>query len=181
MMKKLILLTLMFSSVINYAQEEKENYSEDIFGLKVGLIGVWINYEQSLSTNMTLNTEIGYEGGFLKGTNNKFDYIFTTIFSLEPRYYYNFHRRQEKNKKINNNSANYIGAEMFFVPNLLSSTNRNNVSVNKSFGFIPKYGLRRNISDNLSLEFAFGIGYVWGENRINGLTSAFDFRINMKL
>jgi hypothetical protein len=175
------ILTVIFIITIFSAHSQENNKLEDLFGLKVGLIGGWISYEKALNNNFTLNGEIGYEGAFLKGTNNKTDYVFTTIFSIEPRYYYNFSKRQEKGKKTKNNSANYIGSELFYVPDLLSSTNRKNLDINKSFGIIPKYGLRRNISDSLVFEFAIGIGYTWGENDINGVTSALDLRLNLKL
>ena len=92
-MKK-IFFVLFFATTLTYAQKNN-NSSEDIFGIKIGLIGGWLNYEKSLSEKITLNTEIGYEGGFLKGTDNKIDYIFTTTFSIEPRYYYNFEKRKE--------------------------------------------------------------------------------------
>jgi hypothetical protein len=178
-MKKILTIAFIFTMFISFSQENRN--TEDIFGIKVGLIGGWINYEKALNKNLTINGEIGYEGGFLKGINSKVDYVFTTIFSVEPRYYYNFEKRQNKGKKTDNNSANYISSEFFYVSDLLSSTNRENLGVNKSFGIIPKYGLRRTISGNLSFEFAFGIGYAWGENNINGVTSALDLRLNLKL
>lgn len=175
------ILTVIFLSAFftTFSQENKK--AEDIFGLKAGLIGGWVSYEKAINESFTLNSEIGYEGGFLKGSNDKVDYVFTTIFSLEPRYYYNFNKRQEKGKNTNNNSANYISSEIFYVPDLLSSTNRENLDVNKSFGIIPKYGLRRSISKNLIFEFAIGIGYAWSENDINGVTSTLDLRVNLKL
>jgi len=178
-MKK-IFFVLFFATTLTYAQKNN-NSSEDIFGIKIGLIGGWLNYEKSLSEKITLNTEIGYEGGFLKGTDNKIDYIFTTTFSIEPRYYYNFEKRKEKGKKTNNNSANYFSTEIFYVSDLLSSSNRNNLKIIKSFSLIPKYGLRRVLSEKLNFEFAFGLGYSWGENSINGIASSLDLRINLKL
>lgn len=177
---KNILTAIFFITFFNiYSQDNKK--VEDILSLKAGLIGGWVSYEKTISNNLTLNNEIGYEGGLLRGTNNKIDYVFTTIFSMEPRYYYNFKRRQEKRKNTNNNSANYISSEIFYVPDLLSSTNRENLDVNKSFGIIPKYGIRRSISDKLIFEFAIGIGYAWGENDVNGVTSTLDLKISLKL
>lgn len=178
-MKNFLTTTFILTMFISFSQENK--YAEDVLGVKIGLIGGWINYEKALNDNVTINSEIGYEGGFLKGTNNKVDYVFTTIFSLEPRYYYNFEKRHNKEKKTVNNSANYLSSEIFYVSDLLSSTNRDNLGVNQSFGIIPKYGLRRVISGDLSFEFAFGIGYAWGANSINGVASALDLRINLKL
>jgi len=178
-MKKI--LTVVFLSIFFITYAQNKNKTEDIFGVKVGFIGGWVSYEKALNHKFTLNSEVGYEGGFLKGTNNNVDYVFTTIFSLEPRYYYNFKKRQDKGKSTNNNSANYISSEFFYVPDLLSATNRDNLSINKSFGIIPKYGLRRSISDNLIFEFAIGIGYAWRENDINGVVLALDLRVHLKL
>ena len=79
---------------------------------------------------------------------------------------------------MKNSNLGFISSS---VPDLLSSTNRENLDVNKSFGIIPKYGLRRSISKNLIFEFAIGIGYAWGENDINGVTSTLDLRLNLKL
>ena len=144
--------------------------------IKIGLIGGWLSYEKAISENFTIDTEIGYGGGFMKGTDDKTDYIFTLIISAEPRYYYNFNKRIEKGRKTLNNSANYLSAELFYVPDLLTATNRNNVTVNKSFGIIPKWGFRRSLSEKINFEFAIGIGYAWGENNIDGLTSALDLK-----
>ncbi|PQJ76669.1 hypothetical protein [Polaribacter glomeratus] len=94
---------------------------------------------------------------------------------------YNFEKRNEKGKNTNNNSANYFSKEIFYVSDLLSSTNRNNLTINKAFGLIPKYGLRRALSEKLNFEFAFGLGYSWGGNNINGIASSIDLRINLKL
>ncbi len=173
-MRKTILLVLLFIGSLTYYQENHK--AKDLFSIKAGLIGGWVSFEKAISENFTINTEIGYEGGFLKGTDNKVDYIFTSIISAEPRYYYNFNKRIEKGKKTLNNSANYLSAELFYIPDLLTSSNRTNVTVNKSFGIIPKWGLRRSLSEKLNFEFALGIGYAWGENNINGLTSTLDLR-----
>ena len=176
-MKKLITVVFFSLSSFVFSQEK----AVDVFSVKTGFIGAWISYEKALNDKFTLDAEIGYEGGFLKGTDNNIDYVFTTTFSLEPKYYYNFNRREKKGKKTINNSANYISSEIYYVPNLLSSTNRNNIEVNKSFGFLPKYGLRRSISESLTFEFAVGIGYVWGENNINTATFGLDLRLNLNL
>lgn len=179
-MKKILVAIFMITFFATNAQENTK--AEDIFTLKAGLIGGWISYEKALGDVFTLNSEVGYEGGFLRGTtNNKLDYVFTSTLSLEPRYYYNFNMRQNKGKSIKNNTANYISAELFYVPDVFSSTNRKNLQVQKSFGIIPKYGLRRNLSENLVFELAIGFGYLWGENNAKGRTAALDLRLCLNL
>ncbi len=177
-MKKIIILSGLLFAVCSYSQVEN-NGTEDLFGFKIGAVGAWINYEKSLTKKFTLNGEIGYEGGFLKGTDNDLDYIFTSTISLEPKYYYNILNRKSKNKNINKNAANYFGSEFCYVPNWLTSTNRNGVEVQESFLIVPKYGLRRSLSKKLSFEFAFGIGYILNKNSSDNITYVLDLRIHL--
>ena len=157
-MKKIIVLTFLGITLFSNAQEKQK--LKDLFNAEAGLIGVWINYEKTLNDKFTLNTELGYAGGVLKGTDNRsIDYIFTTIFSLEPRYYYNFNKRLEKSKNVTNNAANYFTTEFYYVPNWLTKSNRLDASVEPNFGIIPKWGVRRNLVQNLNFDFAIGIGY----------------------
>ncbi len=178
-MKKI--LTVLFLCIIFNAQSQESKHVENIFSIKAGAIGAWISYEKAFDAKFTVNSEIGYEGGMLKGTDDKIDYVFTTILSVEPRYYYNLNKRQAKGKNTNKNSANYLGAELLYVPDIFSATNRNNVYINKALSIIPKYGLRRSITNKLIFEFAFGVGYSWIENSQNGLTATMDLRINFCL
>jgi len=85
-------------------------------------------------------------------------------------------KRIKKSKNVNNNAANYISAELFFVPNILTITNRDNISYNKSFGIIPKYGIRRNISKRMSFEFALGLGYAWRDDGDSSISGALDLK-----
>jgi len=178
-MKKVILLTLLFTSISVFSQSN-EKKTTDIMSIKAGLIGGWFSYEKSISDKFTLNGEIGYEGGFFKGNNNV-NYAFTTVLNIESRYYYNLNKRIKNNKNTSNNAANYLSGSLFLVPNWFTSSDNDNLSINKSFGIITKYGIKRNISNNLSFEFAFGIGYSWGENNNNGFIPAFDLNIGFSL
>lgn len=178
-MKHILTLLMLSAFVFSFSQENKK--AEDIFGLKVGLIGGWISYEKALNDNFTVEAEVGYFGGFFKGTNSKLDYAFTSSIRLQPKYYYNFNRRQERGKNTNNNSANFIATEIYYIPDFLTSTNRDNINIVESFGIVPKYGLRRSISENLIFEFAAGVGYSWGENNNNGAIPALDLRLHWKL
>jgi hypothetical protein len=153
----------------------------DMLGIKVGPIGTWVHYERALNKDLTVNAEIGYEGSFFQGTKDKIDYAFSTTFSLEPRYYYNFVNRQKRGKNVDNNSANYLAAEIFYVPSLFTATNREDLQVNKTFGIIHKYGFRRVLSVSMNIECALGLGYAWIENKKNGATVGLDIKIHLKL
>ena len=176
-MGKIIVIVLMGITTFSIAQEKQK--LEDIFSVEIGLIGGWINYEKTLNEKFTLNTEFGYAGGILKGTNgHSLDYIFTTIFSLEPRYYYNFNKRLEKEKNITNNSANYLAIDFSYVPDWFTETNRQGAGVTSSISIIPKWGFRRNIIQNLNFDFATGLGYSSAKYRENNLQTVLDIRLS---
>lgn len=178
-MRKLLVLVCLLNLGFAYAQEEPQ--TEDTYGVKLGLIGAWGFYEKAIGNDFTLNSEIGYIGGFLRGTDAKLDYVFTSVINLEPRYYYNLKSRHNKGKDIAKNAANYLGVELYYVPDLLSSSNRAGIDVSKAFGLIPKYGFKRNLSELINFEFAFGIGYSWGEHNINGTVVGLDLRLGFNL
>lgn len=178
-MKKIFLWICLLSFGITQAQEAPQ--VEDRYGVSAGIIGVWGFYEKAITKDFSLHSQVGYHGGFMMGTDAKLDYVFTTSIRVEPRYYYNLSKRDAKGKSTSNNAGNYIALEGSYVPDLLSSSNRENVEVSKSLYLIPKYGLRRNISSVLSFEFAFGIGYTWGEHNIKGTAVALDLRFDLNL
>ena len=182
-MKKTIIASIVFMAITLYAKAQNEQTLVDRFSIKAGLIGVWVGYEKAFSDRFTLNSEIGYEGGFFGGSRheNNFNYISSMSLSVEPRYYYNVARRIRKGKRVRNNSANFISVEIFAVPDWLTSSNANNVNVVKTFGVVPKYGLNRSISEHLNFEFAIGFGYEWGENNYSGVAAALDLRLSFDL
>lgn len=178
-MKKIIVyIAFVLVSVSTFSQENQNLV--DRFSIKAGVVGVWVGYEKAFSDKFTLNSEIGYQGGFFGGSihENNFNYILTTYLSVEPRFYHNVARRLRKGKKVRNNSADFISAEIYYVPDWLTSSNSDNVSVVKVFGIIPKYGLNRSLSNNLNFEFAIGFGYAWGENNYTGVAGALDLRLS---
>jgi len=178
-MKRIFLLVCFLSFGI--AQAEEKPKTEDRFGVSAGIIGVWGFYEKAITKNFTLHSQIGYHGGFMMGTDSKLDYVFTTSIRAEPRYYYNLSKRDSKGKSTSNNAGSYLGLELSYLPDLLTSTNRKGVDVSKALNLIPKYGLRRNISSVVSFEFAFGVGYAWGEHNVNGTAVALDLRFDFNL
>lgn len=117
----------------------------------------------------------------MRGAANKLDYILTTIFSLEPRYYYNVERRISKNKKIINNSANFFALNLVLIPDIGTTTNRDGLGVDKSFALIPKYGFRRMLTDRLNFHFAIGIGYQWTDKSSDGVAVGLDLKIDFNL
>lgn len=176
MKKSVVFFAILFTSLI-YGQEESPS-TEDIFGAQVGLIGGWIHYEKSFKNNFTADASVGYFGGFLQGTDSKLDYVFTSSISVEPRYYYNFNKRVEKGKRTTNNAANFLAVNLSYIPDIGTTTNRSNVSIDPSFIILPKYGLRRTLSNVLNFHFAAGIGYQWSTRNSDGVTLGIDLKLD---
>lgn len=80
------LLLGVFSTHISNAQENnKNNEIKDIFSVKAGFLGAWLSYEKAITKNLSVNSEIGYEGG-LTGGNSDLDFILTSSLALEPKF-----------------------------------------------------------------------------------------------
>lgn len=175
-MKKIFVLFSFIVSITLFSQEK----ASDVLSAKVGLIGAWLSYEKAVSPSITLVGEVGYEGGFSYSYSSTFGsdlkYAFSTVFSLEGRYYYNFNKRIEKGKNTMNNAANFFGLEMSYAPDLGTIKNSDNYEFLKSFTIAPKYGFRRNLSEKFNFEFAAGPGYQWGENGNDGVVLSVDAR-----
>lgn len=177
-MKKLFFLTIIFTNTFLFSQSTK--HTTDVFSFKLGLIGSWVGYEKSLGNDFTIESEIGYLGGFYKRNNKSFKYIFTSEISVEPRYYYNFNRRIEKNKNITKNAANFVGFDINFVPDFLTSTNGDSVTIDESINLLPKWGLKRQLSDKIGFEFALGLGYsINFEKNNNDLLTGLDLKFSL--
>ncbi|NLN34065.1 MAG: hypothetical protein GX159_10790 [Flavobacteriaceae bacterium] len=173
-MKKTLLFLLLIIGITSYSQEK----ATDVFSAKLGLIGAWVGYEKALSPDFTINGEIGYEGGFFYSSwvSDRVNYVFTTTFSLEGRYYYNFNRRIEKGKNTMNNAANFLAVETDFTPGWATSSSVDNIYVLRTFTVSSKYGFRRNLSNRFNFELATGPGYQWAEGGSEGVILALDVR-----
>jgi hypothetical protein len=51
----------------------------------------------------------------------------------------------------------------------------------KSFGIVPKWGLKRYVSDNLSFEFALGVGYSFNAELDDDFVMALDLKFCLNL
>ena len=100
-----IISILIIMSFFAPAQNEK---TQNVHSIRVTFLGLSYAYEQSISRQSTVNFEFMVAAGF--GSNFMIgDYwLIVPKMRVEPRYYYNYNRRNEKMKKTINNSANYL-------------------------------------------------------------------------
>lgn len=83
-------------------------------------------------------------------------YILQPVLSVQPRYYYNLKKRENKNLKTTNNSANFLAFDIAYNSSLGNISNED-VHYYDSFAFSPIWSIRRNISDS-KFVYEAGIG-----------------------
>jgi len=131
---------LLTSSYFGFSQNTIDTSIEkSVFGVQIGLIGIWAHNELKLSNKLALRSEIA-----LSGVNST---SIRPLLALEPRLYYNLNNRATKGKRIDGNSGNYISLRtsyQFFDTGEIK--------------LVPTWGIRRNIGNHFNYEAGGGIG-----------------------
>lgn len=156
MKTKLLLSLLLVSSLINAQDVSVE---KSVNGVQVGLFGVWVHNESRLSNEIALRSEVGLDAGFFGGSVFIDDgFILAPSIKIEPRWYHNLKRRQDKGKRIDGNSGNFLGLKINYQPDWFTISNISDLSVVPTLSFIPNWGIRRNIGDHFNFETGIGVG-----------------------
>lgn len=154
------LFTLLLSTTL-FAQEK----ATDLFNANISVLGIGVQYEKALSEKFTAVGTLDYAGGFKYSYSDfygsDFEYILTTNLALEGRYYYNFNRRILKGKNTLNNSGNYLALKGTYMPDWLTYSNSENLTVNPQGMITFNYGLKRSFAENFFYEFYTGLGMTF--------------------
>jgi hypothetical protein len=154
--KAALVLYLMFTFLPSHAQ----GVEKSLFNVQTGLVGVWVNHEGRLGEKFALRTELGLEGVGAIRENQKDTYGLAPSINIEPRWYYNIIKRNEKGKNTTRNSANFLTVSFKFLPDLLIIGGGDNDYVPNQIAIVPKWGMRRAIANsNFNYELGGGIGY----------------------
>lgn len=161
-MKTKILFFIILISSFTQSQNTNNNLEKSIFNFQTGILGTWINNETKLSSSLTLRSEIGLDVGlftrdFSKNTTTTF---LTPVINLEPRFYYNINKRENKKKDTSNNGANFLTTSISYHPDWFVISSKDNITVYNQLSIIPKWGIRRTIAkSNFNFEAGIGLGY----------------------
>jgi hypothetical protein len=141
-------------------KSQNASVEKSTYGIQTGFLGIWLHNETKLSNSIALRSEIGFDSGiwggdFYDGTG----FLLTPVITLEPRLYYNLNKREEKSRRIEGNSGNFISLKTSYHPDWFVISNTDNVSVISDISIIPTWGIRRNIGKHFTYETGFGIGY----------------------
>lgn len=163
---------LVMSSYFGYSQGNSQNKTDvsvekSVFGIQIGLIGVWVHNELKLSNQFALRSEIGL-GGVNSGN-------IVPIVALEPRWYYNLNKRADNSKRIDGNTGNYISLRASYHFRTVSEAEENNV--NQIF-ISPTWGIRRSLGNHFNYEIGAGVGL--GYRRVIVFSSYVNLRIGYR-
>lgn len=136
---------------------------KSIYGVQIGVLGIWAHNESKLQKNVSLRTEVGFDTGLFSsnadysGTN--VGVVFIPSISLEPRIYYNLQKRKNKSNSIEKNSGNFIALKLNFRPDWFTLSNVKNTAVADNIAVIPKWGIKRTVWNHFTYELGAGLGY----------------------
>jgi len=165
------LFALLFTFSASQAQETQETpatvepggVEQSIGNAQAGLFGAWVSYEGRLSNTLAIRAEGGLDAGFYYTYLTK-----ETVFmagpsiNLEPRWYYNIKKRAAKGRNTANNSANFIGLSVKYLPDWFTLSNDKFYNIADQVLIVPKWSIRRHIgSSNFNYEAGIGIGYQY--------------------
>lgn len=157
-MKKIIyIITILL--VCHTIKAQNTGVEKSIYSIEAGVLGVWVNNEVRLSNEISLKSEFGMIAGFRGCSDCETQYVLAPEFTLEPRWYYNIEKRSATGKIIKNNSANFATFSFRYYPDWFVISNSTNAYVENQITIIPKWGIKRTISNsNFNYELGIGLG-----------------------
>ena len=157
-LKKLVLPSALLCLFFGNAQSDR-NVAEHFF--KINAINPGLEYEWGFAKDQTVNLGAGLQFG-ARGAGGSFDWVFVPAINLQYRYYYNFQRRLERNKRIRGNSANYIALAntTFLNERIIGNTELSG----GYFGHLgPVYGIQRTYKKGFNFNLKMGVGYYYDD------------------
>jgi hypothetical protein len=175
-LKTLCLSILCLTTFGAFAQEEG-NITTDV--TKLTFFNPGFSYEKSIGQKSTLhghlflNTSISYS--YSSSFGGDFDASLDPALLVQYRYYYNYKQRQQKGKRTDKNSLNYIS------PTFQSVYSKNAVASDHLVEFKRRpinvigvvWGLQRNYAKRFSLDLNLGLGYLFTTVTVQGTDQTF--------
>ena len=169
MKKIIILIVLVLFAVSLNAQKSKTYKTEKVW--RVNFLNPAIELEIPTGEKSTFSTSlgIGYDGGYpdLTYGGSGFIYIISPFMDLQYKNFYNFKKRIEKGKIIDNNSGNFISARLmikgYSITENVTRTSNFDFAIGPTWGIQRKYGQFHLLFDMGPLYYfdTKGNGNIW--------------------
>lgn len=179
-MKKIV-LTLALSAITFIGHSQNASVEKSVYGIQTGFLGIWVHNEAKLSNQIALRTEVGLDTG-IYGSDVIEGFLLSPTITLEPRWYYNLNKRENKSRRTDGNSGNFIAIKTTYHPDLFVISNEQNINFISDISIVPTWGIRRNIGNHFNYETGIGVGYLHYFNKDNVvLINEPDVAVNLHL
>ncbi|AOW08433.1 hypothetical protein [Flavobacterium gilvum] len=159
---KNFLLAIALCGLTITVKSQNASVEKSTFGIQTGLLGLWVHNETKLTNQIALRSELGLDSGIWGGDfYDKTGFSMTPVITAEPRWYYNLNKRENKSKRVDGNSGNFISLKTSYHPDWFVISNYDNVNIISDISIIPTWGIRRNIGKHFNYETGIGIGYQY--------------------
>ncbi|SHJ20692.1 hypothetical protein [Aquimarina spongiae] len=168
-MKKTIFIAILLGSILTAkAQDTQASGSQNasveksVFGIQAGFAGLWVHNELKLTNQLALRTEIGFDAYENDDYYPDAGFLFSTVLTLEPRWYYNLNKRASQSKSIDGNSGNFFAlkSSLRLEDLLIEFGDDEDVNMVNNLSIVPTWGIRRNLGKHFNYEAGAGIGYI---------------------
>lgn len=170
-MKKgiLAIFCILFSHFAVNAQnpDRVEGIAPELLSAELGAMSLSLSYERALGRQFSVNA-LAVLSSTLYGGESGLNYFVSPVFSLKPRYYYNFDKRARKGRKVINNSADFLMLSGSYYSDFFTITNTDRQERNFLL-LTPMWGMRRTLGKRITFEFALGYGLVLRDNGARGM------------
>jgi hypothetical protein len=160
------------------AQNDKSYIAEKVW--RINFLNPAIELELPTGNNSTFSSAlgIGYGGGYpnLTSGGNGFIYIISPFLDLQQKWFYNFDKRNNKEKTVDNNSGNFISLRFITKGNSIVDNVTRTSDIDFAFG--PTWGIQRKYGKNFHLLFDVGPQYYFDTNG-NGNVWPIMFQLNL--
>lgn len=161
---KVFFITILFlcGPIVGLYSQNDNHCLQKLCRWDIGLFGTWINYEHPIAEQWSLFGDVGFNPIIFGGNFSSKGFGLSGRVSVGARYYYDRNIRIVKNKKLINNSGNFLQIMTDFQPPGFSYVSVNDRSIISELRFIPAWGGRRNIGNSRwSFEGRLGVGYSY--------------------
>jgi hypothetical protein len=166
-LKFFITVVLILLNINSFGQKQSRIKNDDVTDvLKVTFLNPGIGYEkrigkfQTLAGQLFMNTSTSFSNtAFVR---NELTLYFDPALSLQYRYYYNYKRRSDNDKRTDMNSMNYLAAsyEVFFSKANLTELYSPEIDRRPIQNIGIVWGIQRNYKKRFSLDLNLGLGYL---------------------
>lgn len=159
MKTNLLILIFIFLTPYFYAQQDNSLSTEKVW--RINFLNPAIELELPTTQYSTFSSSIGvgYGGGYpdLTFGGSGFIYIIAPFADFQHKWFYNFHKRRNKNKTVKHNSGNFISLRFITRGNSLAENVNRTSNFDVAIG--PTWGIQRKYGKNFHLLFDVGPQY----------------------